>query len=716
MRNLTISAKTVALVALAVALLAAVGATGLLSASRLATVVGTYEVTKVPALSALSRINSSVGRVSNAASALENGALTADLHAAASATLEEELKDIAEASAALMKAEPTGPVADAWKKAEQPLGTWQQGLERFRTLVRERGAAAGRFAEAAALQSKVSERFEGLRRESEAFLAASDLVAAAGDTSSVKLAELAEGTVATARWAIAISLGLGALLLVAAGLLIARSVRRALGALQEGSRQLVAAVGEGRLAVRADPNAVEAEFRPIVQGMNATMDAFAKPIEVTQDYVVRISRGEIPAKITDKYEGDFDKIKQALNQCVDAVNLLVQDAGSLVQAAVAGKLQTRADAGKHQGDFKKVVEGVNQTLDAVIAPIDEAQQVLEKLAKRDLTARVKGSYQEDFAKIKESINAAGDALHQALGQVAEAVEQVSSAAGQIASSSQSVASGASEQASSLEETHSSLESMSAQTRQAADNASQANTLADGAKKSAQDGAAVMQQMSGAMTKVRAAAEGTSQIIKDISEIAFQTNLLALNAAVEAARAGEAGRGFAVVAEEVRSLALRAKDAAVKTEALIRESVKQAGEGESTAKQVNAKLSEILGAAQKVSDIVAEMAASAKEQAQGIEQVNKAIGEMDKVVQQNAANSEEASSAAEELSSQSEELAAMVGTFQISRAGAQPKGKPAAARKPVAPVKRLGKASGSPGIPLHPHEVIPMDGDPTFSEF
>ncbi|MBI5070081.1 MAG: methyl-accepting chemotaxis protein [Deltaproteobacteria bacterium] len=459
---------------------------------------------------------------------------------------------------------------------------------------------------------------------------------------------------------------------IVAGLAALRRISTGLGELQSQAEGLSSAVLRGDLSRRASADTVPPEFRRMIDGVNGTVEAFVKPLQLTADYVARISRGDIPPRITDRYEGEFNAIKNNLNQCIDAVNLLVQDAQALSRAAVEGRLSTRADASKHQGDFQKVVAGVNATLDAVLAPIDEARKALTRLSERDLTARMQGSYQGDHAAIKEALNAAAGALHDALGQVAEAVEQVSSAAGQIASTSQAVASGASEQASSLEETHSSLESMSAQTRHAADNAQQANNLASETKRSAEDGAAAMEQMTGAMGKIRHSAEGTSAIIKDISEIAFQTNLLALNAAVEAARAGEAGRGFAVVAEEVRSLALRAKDAAVKTEELIKESVKQAGEGEAVAKLSNEKLVEIVGSAQKVSEIVAEMAASAKEQAQGIEQVNKAVGEMDKVTQQNAASSEESSSAAEELSSQSEELAAMVGSFKISRAGGQKK--------------------------------------------
>jgi methyl-accepting chemotaxis protein len=176
-----------------------------------------------------------------------------------------------------------------------------------------------------------------------------------------------------------------------------------------------------------------------------------------------------------------------------------------------------------------------------------------------------------------------------------------------------------------------------------------------------------------MGRIQASAEGTSQIIKDINEIAFQTNLLALNAAVEAARAGEAGRGFAVVAEEVRSLALRSKEAANKTEVLIRQSVRDAGEGAATAREVGDKLADIAGGISRVTEIVVEIAETAREQAAGIEQVNVAVGHMNTVTQQNAAASEESSSTAQELSAQSAELEALVTTFQLGAgAGAPPR--------------------------------------------
>jgi methyl-accepting chemotaxis protein len=426
---------------------------------------------------------------------------------------------------------------------------------------------------------------------------------------------------------------------------------------------------EGRLSTRADASKHEGDFRKIVEGVNKTLDAVIGPLNVAARYVDQISKGQIPAKITDSYNGDFNTIKDNLNTCIDAVNLLVADAGKLVEAAVAGRLQTRADASKHQGDFKKVVDGVNQTLDAVLAPISEAAGVLEKLAQRDLRARMTGSYEGDHAKIKASLNATGEALHEALAQVASAVGHVTSASQQIAASAQAVAAGASEQAASLQATGTSLDAVAGMTSHATEEALQASGLARAARAAATEGATAVDQMQGAMQRIRASAEGTSQIIRDINDIAFQTNLLALNAAVEAARAGEAGRGFAVVAEEVRSLALRSKEAASKTEVLIRESVRQAGEGEATARHVAGSLGSLVTGISKVADLISEIATTAKAQAGGIDQVAGAIGEMDRVTQQNAASAEQSSSAASELNGQAEELAVMVGSFQLAHEGA-----------------------------------------------
>jgi len=333
-----------------------------------------------------------------------------------------------------------------------------------------------------------------------------------------------------------------------------------------------------------------------------------------------------------------------------------------------------------------------------------------------------------------AVNGTAGALDGALKQVADAVAQVSDAARQIASSSQSLAQGATEQAGSLEETSSSLEQMSSMTKQNADNTVQARTLAESTKVAAEKGGADMGRMVDAMEKIRVAAEGTSEIIKDINEIAFQTNLLALNAAVEAARAGDAGRGFAVVAEEVRNLALRSKEAAKKTEELIRASVGHAEGGRQISAEVAVSLAAIVSAASKVNDIVSEISVASREQSRGIEQLNIAVSEMDKVVQVSAANAEESSSVAEELSSQSEELSSLVKRFNLTAGGASGarQGVPRARSRALAPAKRppVAQTAAAPAAPaapppalpapapakVKPEELIPFDDDPDFKDF
>jgi len=469
----------------------------------------------------------------------------------------------------------------------------------------------------------------------------------------------------------ALILVVAAVLMALLGYLISRSLGRCIAALTGQAAKLTEAATGGQLDVRVEEEAVPAEFRPIVRGMNLTLEAVAVPIGRCREWLDRVSRGDVPAPLTEDWAGDFESMKLSLNRSIAAIHGLVTDVGGLVRAARQGELSRRADASRHDGKFREIVEGVNQTLDTMMAPVQEAAQVLERLAQKDLTSRVAGAYQGDHAKMKTALNSTSEALEQALAHVARAVMQVSGAADQIAASSASVATGASSQASSLEETSASLASISQMTKQAADSAQQAALLAATAKGASTEGSSATEQMSGAMERIRTSAEGTSQILRDINEIAFQTNLLALNAAVEAARAGEAGRGFAVVAEEVRALALRSKEAASKTEGLIRQSVAEASDGEVKARHVQAKLGEIAASISKVSDIVAEIAATSKEQSLGIEQVTMAMSQMDAVTQQNAASSEESSCAAKELAGQSQELAALVGGFRLGKSRAAP---------------------------------------------
>ena len=272
------------------------------------------------------------------------------------------------------------------------------------------------------------------------------------------------------------------------------------------------------------------------------------------------------------------------------------------------------------------------------------------------------------------------ALTRIIGSLQEGAEQVAAASGQVSAASQSLAEGATEQAAGLEETSSSLEEMSSMTKQNADNAQQANTLAAEAKKAAITGSESMSRMNGAIREIQKSSDETAKIIKVIDEIAFQTNLLALNAAVEAARAGEAGKGFAVVAEEVRNLAMRSAEAAKNTAGMIEESVKNSKNGVDIATEVGKVLNEIVQSVTKTTDLVSEIAAASQEQAQGIDQVNTAVSQMDKVTQQNAANAEESASASEELSAQAESMNEIVGelvslvrgsaaaTHQVARKG------------------------------------------------
>ena len=181
-------------------------------------------------------------------------------------------------------------------------------------------------------------------------------------------------------------------------------MRANLKALIADANMLVEAAISGRLATRADASKHHGDFRKIVDGVNQTLNAVIGPLNVAADYVDKISKGAIPAKITDNYNGDFNVIKNNLNNCIDNVNALVTDANKLVEAAIEGQLATRADASKHPGDFRKIVDGVNQTLNAIVGPLNIAIESLDRFAQGEAPETITADYRGEYKRLKDSIN------------------------------------------------------------------------------------------------------------------------------------------------------------------------------------------------------------------------------------------------------------------------------------------------------------------------
>jgi methyl-accepting chemotaxis protein len=282
--------------------------------------------------------------------------------------------------------------------------------------------------------------------------------------------------------------------------------------------------------------------------------------------------------------------------------------------------------------------------------------------------------------------------------------QTASAARQVSMASQTLASGASEQAASVEETSTSLEEMSSMIRATAENAEKAKDLASEARSVAAAGSRTMAEMTHAMAAIDSSSAEVAKIVKNIDEIAFQTNILALNAAVEAARAGEAGAGFAVVADEVRSLAQRSAAAAKETADKIEAAIANSRKGSQCSAKVEESLTQIAEKVSSTDSLVAEIATAAREQAQGIEQINAAIAQMDKVSQSNSASAEESASAAEELDAQAETLKDLVAKLRLLVGGQYA----AVSASPVSPPRLLPKMT--PSITNSGRRAIPMPGD------
>jgi methyl-accepting chemotaxis protein len=74
----------------------------------------------------------------------------------------------------------------------------------------------------------------------------------------------------------------------------------------EEVQRLVAAAIDGKLDTRADVDKFDGQDKAMLQSINEMIDAIVGPLNVAAEYVDRISKGDVPEKITDNYNGDFN--------------------------------------------------------------------------------------------------------------------------------------------------------------------------------------------------------------------------------------------------------------------------------------------------------------------------------------------------------------------------------------------------------------------------
>jgi methyl-accepting chemotaxis protein len=339
---------------------------------------------------------------------------------------------------------------------------------------------------------------------------------------------------------------------------------------------------------------------------------------------------------------------------------------AIVEAVKAGELSSRIDLADKSGFFEKLSEGINELSDVIENAFKEVGSTMQSMAEGDLTNRITSDYHGVYLDCKNDINATIDKLSEIFGQVSEAANFINNSSQEIAGGNNNLSQRAEQQAANLEETAASMEELTSTVKNNADNAQQANLVANNAGELAEKGGNVVKAAVSAMREINESSNKIADIIGVIDEIAFQTNLLALNASVEAARAGEQGRGFSVVATEVRNLAQRSATAARESKELIQNSVQKVRAGTEYVNETGKALSEIVAGVKKVGEIVAEIAGASVEQSAGIAQVNQAVSQMDEITQQNAALAEEASAASVSMSDLSTNMVELLSFFKLGK--------------------------------------------------
>ena len=385
-----------------------------------------------------------------------------------------------------------------------------------------------------------------------------------------------------------------------------------------------------------------------------TSRKISNPISEMTARMRALAQGDLSVEI------DGSDRRDEIGEMAAAVQVFKTNAIEKIRAdKEAAALRAAADAERDRAAAERARAAEEQT-----AAMEALAKGLETVADGDLTVRLDAGFSEAFGRIRDDFNRAVGKLRDTVSAVVEAANAIHSGTGQISTASDSLSSRTEHQAASLEETAAALGEITTNVKKSAESARQASQSVATADADAKTGACVVGQAVDAMGAISQSSQKIGQIIGVIDEIAFQTNLLALNAGVEAARAGDLGKGFAVVASEVRALAQRSTVAAKEIKALITTSAEQVNSGVKLVIEFGATLDRIIKQVTEINLVVAEIASSSQNQANGLAEINTVMHDMDQMTQQNASMAEEYTAAGRSLAQETTKLSDLVEQFKL----------------------------------------------------
>ncbi len=430
------------------------------------------------------------------------------------------------------------------------------------------------------------------------------------------------------------------------------------------------------------------EFGQMAVMLNRVRDSQLEKIDAAE----KIASGDLELKINSLSE--HDHLSKSFEKMIDNLNKLVLEIKFLTTASIKGNSSARGNTKVFSGGYKTIIEGMNDTLDAAYEPIGEAIETLEKVAAGDFTVKITKEYAGDHERIKKAINYVTESLGKTINEVSHAVTAAAKAAIEISSSTEEMAAGANEQSAQASEVASAIEQMTKTIFETTKNTTTAAEASRNAGSVAVEGGKVVKETMEGMIRISEVVKKSAatvqnlgkssneigEIIQVIDDIADQTNLLALNAAIEAARAGEQGRGFAVVADEVRKLAERTSKATQEIATMIKhiqkdtdgavESMQQGTteveKGQALAQKAGDSLNQIINGAERVVDIVTQVAAASEEQSRASEQITQNIELITNVTQQSATGVRQIAHAAEDLNQLTDNLQKLISHFKVDK--------------------------------------------------